>query len=58
MATSTSYGNFNKFFDSFDPDSEDIDSYLERLEQYCVINKITDEKRVVAMLIANMGSKM
>jgi len=32
------------FFDQFDAESEDIESYLERLQEYFTTNDIEDDK--------------
>lgn len=42
--------------DSFDSLVEDWATYVERLEQYCLANKINDRKKV-AVLLGLMGAK-
>ncbi|RWR99571.1 uncharacterized protein B4U79_11743, partial [Dinothrombium tinctorium] len=41
--------------DKFDEANEDWSSYCERMEQYFVVNKITEEKMKLAALITAMG---
>lgn len=42
--------------DVFDNGTEDWTTYVERVEQYCLANKVKDERKV-AVLLSVMGAK-
>ena len=52
MATNTAIGRL----DELQIGTEDIDCYIERMEQYFIVNDIPDSKKVAAFLSA-MGAK-
>lgn len=42
--------------DAFDKSAEGKDTYIQRLEQYCLVNHIEDDQKI-AVLLSIMGAK-
>ena len=40
----------------FDPQTEDFEAYAERLEQYLLVNDVSDKKMQVAFFLTVVGS--
>ena len=40
----------------FDPQTEDFEAYAERLEQYLLVNDVSDKKKQVAFFLTVVGS--
>ena len=40
----------------FDPQTEDFEAYAERLEQYLLVNDVSDKKKKVAFFLTVVGS--
>ncbi len=44
-------------FENFNPDDEDFECYQDRFEQFLLVSGVTEEKDMVASLIASIGGK-